>query len=299
MPLFSSFIQTPAKVNLGLKVVRRRADGYHDIYTVMEPVSLSDSLYCEFKAASKNSFSLQCPQLKDLSSDQNLVIKTARMMLEIARERGCERAGSWDFFLDKRVPTGAGLGGGSSNAAGVIKVLNRFYNLNLNAGEMVKAATRIGADVPFFLNPGLSLVEGIGERVTLLGSPRPRYYLLVKPPFSINTAWAYSALQPVCEKSSINYDVGQFQLASTNSSYLLENDFEKPVMDCYPLLAEIKEWLMSEGGGSSSLMSGSGSVIYAVYPELESAMQSEIGARKKFAGCDCQFYVARNLNNIS
>ena len=92
MPAFSSFIQTPAKVNLGLKIVRRRTDGYHDIHTVMEPVSLSDSLYCEFKEAPQNSFTVQCPQLKTLDSDNNLVVKAARLISGIAREHGCEKA---------------------------------------------------------------------------------------------------------------------------------------------------------------------------------------------------------------
>jgi len=299
MSTFSSFIQTPAKVNLGLKIVRRRADGYHDIHTVMEPVSLSDSLYCEFNEAPQNSFSVQCPQLENLASDNNLVIKAARKMFEIAQEHGCDRVGSWNFFLDKRIPSGAGLGGGSSNAAGVIKLLDKFYKLGLSLSEMVQAATSIGADVPFFNDPGLSLIEGIGEIITPLGTARSRYYLLIKPPLSINTAWAYSALQASFEGRSSNYDVEQFKAASTADHYLLENDFEAPIMDRYPQLAEIKQWLMGKGCALASLMSGSGSVVYAIYSDLEDAMQGEAAARRQFAGCGCQFYLARNLNKFT
>ncbi len=299
MPAFSSFLQTPAKVNLGLKIVRRRADGYHDIHTIMEPVSLSDSIYCEFQEASQNSFHVQCPQLENLDSDNNLVVKAARIIFEIAVERSCERVGRWQFFLDKRVPSGAGLGGGSSNAAGIIKLLNKFYKLNLDTAEMVQAATSIGADVPFFLNPELSLVEGIGDRITPLGGSCPRYYLLIKPPFSINTAWAYSALQATVEKCSLNYDVEQFKAQSMTGSYALENDFEAPLMERHPLLADIKQWLLGKGCALASLMSGSGSVVYAIYANLEDAIEGEMAARRQFTGVGCHFYLARNLNKFS
>ncbi len=298
MPTFTSFFLTPAKVNLGLKIVRRRADGYHDLYTVMEPVSLVDTLYCEFRPAPKDSFSVQCPQLMTLDSDNNLVAKAARLMAGVARKYGRERVGSWNFFLDKRIPSGAGLGGGSSNAAGVIKLLDKFYKLNLNAAEMVEAATAIGADVPFFLNPELSLVEGIGDRINPLGVSRPRYYLFIKPPFAIDTPWAYASLKATAEERPSDYDLEQFKTASTVDSYALENDFENSVLDRYPLLRDIKRWLMDSAGVLGALMSGSGSVVYAIYPDLESAAQGEIAARRQFEGGGCLFYLARNLNTF-
>lgn len=299
MPTFTSFFPTPAKVNLGLKIVRRRADGYHDLYTVMEPISLADTIYCEFRSAPKDSFSVQCPQLGNLDSDSNLVTRAARLMAGLARKYGRERVGSWNFFLDKRVPSGAGLGGGSSNAAGIIKLLDKFYKLNLNAAELVGVATAIGADVPFFLNPELSLVEGIGDRITPLGISRQRYYLLIKPPFAIDTPWAYASLKATLQERPYDYDIEQFKRASTTEYYALENDFENSVMDRYPLLKEIKRWLMDSSGGLGALMSGSGSVIYAIYSDLESATLGEIAARSQFDGSGCLFYLARNLNTFS
>ena len=298
MPTFTSFFLSPAKVNLGLKIVRRRADGYHDLYTVMEPISLVDTLYCEFRPAPKDSFSVQCPQLMILDSDNNLVVKAARLMAGVARKYGREKVGGWNFFLDKRIPSGAGLGGGSSNAAGVIKLLDKFYKLNLNAAEMVEIATAIGADVPFFLNPELSLVEGIGDRINPLGVTRSRYYLLIKPPFAIDTPWAYASLKVTAEVRPSDYDLEQFKTVSTVASYALENDFENSVMDHYPLLRDIKRWLMDRAGVLGALMSGSGSVVYAIYPDLESATQGEIAARRQFEGGGCLFYLARNLNTF-
>ena len=291
----SNFI-TLAKVNLGLKIVRKRADGYHDLYTVMEPVSLADSLYCEFCPASENSFSVQCPQLMALGSDDNLIVKAARLMSGIARERGLEKVGRWDFFLDKRIPAGAGMGGGSSNAASVIKLFDKFLDLQLSPSELVQAATVIGADVPFFLNPELSLVEGIGDRITSLGRSRPRYYLFVKPPFAINTASAYASINASCEERRVNYDVEQFKAASRSTHYLLENDFEDSIMALYPLLADIKQGLMQSDGALGALMSGSGSVIYAIFPDLKTASLAEIVARRQWQESGCLFYLARNIN---
>ena len=299
LPTFTSFFLTPAKVNLGLKIIRRRADGYHDLYSVMEPVSLADSLYCEFRAAPKNSFSVQCPQLMALDADDNLVVKAARLMAGMAQEQGREIKGHWDFLLDKRIPSGAGLGGGSSNAAGVIKLLDKFYKLSLNTAEMVKAAAAIGADVPFFLNPELSLVEGIGDRITQLGGSRPRYYLLIKPPFAIDTSWAYASLKATVEERFSGYDIEQFKEASTTVCYTLENDFESSVMANYPLLADIKRWFMSSAGALGALMSGSGSVVFAIYPDLETAFQGEIAARRQWEESGCLFYLARNLMAMS
>lgn len=295
LPTFTSFFMTPAKVNLGLKIVRKRDDGYHDLYTVMEPVSLVDSLYCEFRPAAENFFSVQCPQLMTLDVDDNLVVKAARLMAGIARDRGLEKVGRWDFFLDKRIPSGAGMGGGSSNAAGVMRLLDKFFDLNLEPDEMVQAATVIGADVPFFLNPELSLIEGIGDRITPLGGFRLRYYLFVKPPFSINTASAYASLKTTTKERSASYDIEQFKAASRSSCYTLENDFEDSVMACHPLLAEIKRGLMGSGGVLGALMSGSGSVVYAVYPDLETATHGEVAARRQWQESGCLFYLARNI----
>jgi len=293
---FSTFIVTPAKVNLGLKIVRRREDGYHDIYSVMEPVSLVDTLYCEFHPASENSFFLQSPQMMELDPEANLVVKAARKMVARAREQGVTTCGCWNFWLDKKIPSGAGLGGGSSNAAGIIKLLNNFYELELETDELVAIAAALGADIPFFLTPELSLIEGIGDRITPLQQTRRRYYLLIKPGFSIDTGWAYSGLNASMASSNAGYDIDQFRSHPENLSYALENDFEASVMAAHPQLEEIKAWLAKSPGSQGALMSGSGSVVYAVYPELGSAVRAEADARQYWQGSGCDFFLARNLN---
>jgi len=292
---FSTFITTPAKVNLGLKIVRRREDGYHDIRTVMEPISLVDTIYCEYIKASADSFSLESPQMMELAAEDNLVVKAARKIVDLAHEQGLEQKGHWHFWVEKRVPAGAGLGGGSSNAAGVMNLLKNFYKLKLPASEFNRMAVQLGADIPFFLKPGLALVEGVGERVTPLAHPQKRYYLLIKPTFAINTGWAYSALNATSETLPAEYDVKQFSRGSGDFRYLLENDFEVPVMAAHPQLAEIKEWLENSLGALGSLMSGSGSVVYAVYPDLKLAILAEAAARRSWLGAGCEFFLARNL----
>jgi len=293
---FSAFIVTQAKVNLGLKIVRRREDGYHDIYTVMEPVSLVDTIYCEFHPASKNSFSLQSPQMVELDAESNLVVKAARKMVARVRKQGVTTRGHWNFWLEKRIPTGAGLGGGSSNAAGIIKLLNNFYKLGLEADELMEIATGLGADIPFFIEPELSLIEGIGDRITPLQQTQRRYYLLIKPGFGINTGWAYSSLNASMTNSFSGYDIDQFKERPEDLCYSLENDFEAPVMAAHPQLAEIKTWLAESPGSLGALMSGSGSMVYAVYPELEFAVRAEADARQQWQGSGCDFFLARNLN---
>ncbi|MBN2808472.1 MAG: 4-(cytidine 5'-diphospho)-2-C-methyl-D-erythritol kinase [Deltaproteobacteria bacterium] len=295
MSSYSAFIQTPAKVNLGLKIVCRRADGYHDIHTVMEPITLADSLYCEFTEGRRNRFVMQCPQLANLDPADNLVVRAARLIFGMAQEQGCRLSGSWNFFLDKKIPFGAGLGGGSSNAAGVVRLFDKFYGLHLSSADLCRAAAAIGADVPFFINPELSLVEGIGDRITPLGRARPRYYLLVKPPFPINTAWAYAALQAGEARCPVEYDCEQFKAGAIADGYALENDFEAAVMTHHPLLAELKQWLLRQSGVLGALMSGSGSVVYAVFADLPAAIEAETAARRQFAGLGCRFFLARNL----
>ena len=295
---FSTFIVTPAKVNLGLKIVRRREDGFHDIYTVMEPVSLVDTIYCEFHPALKDSFALQSPQMMEFDAESNLVIKAARRMTAEARKRGVTVSGHWNFWLEKKIPAGAGLGGGSSNAAGIIRLFNDFYKLELASDELITIAAALGADIPFFLAPELSLIEGIGDRITPLPPTRRRYYLLVKPEFGINTGWAYTSLKATAENRFIGYDLDQFREHPTGVGYFLENDFEAPVMASYPQLKEIKTWLAGTSGSLGALMSGSGSVVYAVYPELEAAVLAEAQALQRWQGSGWEFFLARNLNQF-
>lgn len=298
-PIFSTLLATPAKVNLGLKIVGRRPDGYHDILTVMEPISLADNLYCEFRPGSEDHFFLFSPQLPELAPADNLVVKAAVAMADLARERGRKVTGSWHFFLDKRIPAGAGLGGGSSNAAAVMLLLNRFYKLKLSREELVAAALVLGADIPFFIDPGLARVEGIGERVTRLKGLRSRWYVLAKPAFGVDTGWAYAALKfETGGRRVVDYDTEQFSRPGLVVSYQLENDFEGPVMTRYPLLARLKEWFGARPECRGTLMSGSGAVVYGIFDSFAAARREFAKARRQWSGEGCSIYLARNLTAV-
>jgi 4-diphosphocytidyl-2-C-methyl-D-erythritol kinase len=285
---------TPAKINLGLKILRRRADGYHDIYTVMEPISLADILYGEFHPE-REDFTLNCPQLPELDPAANLVLRAARAVAAVAQARGLGKTGGWEFFLDKRIPSGAGLGGGSSNAGAVIRELEAFYGLVLTPTERLELALTLGADVPFFLVPRLALVEGIGERVTFLGSPRRRWYLLVQPPFAVNTASAYSALEMSGERTAPEWDLAGLTQAAAAGRLPGENDFEIPVGASHPELYEIKAALAARTGCLGALMSGSGSVVYGVFADFAAVTAAAGELAEIWAGRDLHLFSACNL----
>lgn len=291
---FFSLLATPAKLNLSLRIVGRRADGYHDLISVFEPLTLADCLSCRYRPdGGPPRFSLECPQLPDLAPEDNLVFKAARMMSRRAEAEGRRVCGEWHFFLDKRIPQGAGLGGGSGNAAAVINLFNDFYGLGLELEERRRLGARLGADVPFFVEPALSLAEGVGERLTRLNDAgETRYYLLVKPAFGIPTAWAYQALDPATFSTASSV---REQLLTAPLQHPLVNDFEVPVMAAHPELKELKAWLASRCGCAGALMSGSGSCFYGLFHDFALARQAAEEAKTGWRRHGCKIMLAQNL----
>ncbi len=289
-------ITCPAKVNLGLKVVGRREDGYHLLETVMEPISLFDVLTLRVSSAQSPVVTLQCPGVSGLKVGDNLVVKAAQKMLAIAAARGCGATADFSFFLDKQIPVGAGLGGGSSDAAAALLLLNAFLALELSLSELRLIAIDLGADVPFFLQPEPCLAEGIGEQLSPLPHPQRRWYVLVKPPVAINTSWAYKKLNYELTNNKYNISILQFsQPLYGSEKYSLINDFEGVIFAEFQLLAEIKQWLMGRRGVRGALMSGSGSVVYAVFSAYEPALQAYKDACSRWSGSGWLVFLGHNL----
>jgi len=289
-------ITCPAKVNLGLKVVGRREDGYHLLETVMEPVSLFDVLSLRVSSAQSPVVTLRCPDIPGLKTGDNLVVKAARKMLAMAAARGIDTAADFSFFLDKQIPVGAGLGGGSSDAAAVLLLLNAFLALELSLSELQLLAIDLGADVPFFLQPELCLVEGIGEQLSPLPHPRRRWYVLVKPPLVINTSWAYKKLNYELTNNKYNISMRQFsQPVYGSEKYGLINDFEGVIFAEFQLLAEIKQWLMGRRKVRGALMSGSGSAVYAVFSAYEPTLQAYKDACSRWGDSGWLIFLGHNL----
>jgi len=242
-------ILTPAKINLTLEIVRRRPDGFHDLATWMLPIGLVDSL--EIEEASEASFS---SNILELGSDpSNLVIQA----VEAFAQATSIRAASYQIRLNKNVPISAGLGGGSSNAAGTFRLLNRLHGNPLSEDHLHKLAASLGADVAFFVSPRSAWCTGRGENLEPRYFPEDLWVFLVKPGFGVSTSEAYQAytLLPFQKKKGIE----EKTIWGT-----LRNDLEPAVFQKYVLLPVIKDWLKQQPETLFALMSGSGSTMFSV-----------------------------------
>jgi len=256
-----------SKVNIGLKVLNQRDDGYHDIYTVFQELNFGDSLQVE---KTDNGCTLSS-NMDWIPTDETNICYKAYVALKNARPE----LGGVSIHIDKKVPAGSGLGGGSANGAAVLKGINELYDLNLSNDELEKIGASVGADVPFFIKGGTQLGEGIGDRLTPLLSHIKGTYLLVVPDISINTTWAYSEL-----KNKLNQEIflPKFvgYIGEDNASLeIFENDFERIVIPAYPEIGAIKQKMLELGARFASL-SGSGSTVYGIFDEDASAKEAEL-----------------------
>jgi 4-diphosphocytidyl-2-C-methyl-D-erythritol kinase len=237
-----------AKVNLFLRVLGRREDGFHEIETLMAPITLCDSLEIE----RANKFDFHCDE-PALASEDNLVVRAAHLFfLEANREPKVRLA------LRKEIPHGAGLGGGSSDAAAALRGLNRFFNAGLSNEKLSTLAAQLGSDVSFFVNETAASCSGRGEIVTPAALPVQLSLLLLKPEFRIPSSWAYSRWQATREVAGAIYQPQKFG----GSTFV--NDLERPVFEKFVFLALVKTWLLEQSEVGAALMSGSGSTIFAV-----------------------------------
>ncbi len=242
-----------AKINIGLHITEKRSDGFHNLETVMYPVPLTDAL--EFVESDTLRFESSGLQI-DGDSEQNLVLKAYHLLKEKFNLPPIH------IHLHKNIPMGAGLGGGSSDAAFMLKMLNDHFKLNLSNTELEKFAAQLGSDCAFFINNQPVYGHGRGELmepINLLLSGI--YILLVKPPFSISTKEAYSNVVPQKSRLSLKALV-DFSLTQWKPN--IKNQFEKTLFPVYPEMAEIKEKLYSQGALYAS-MTGSGSAVYGLF----------------------------------
>ncbi|MBN2232573.1 MAG: 4-(cytidine 5'-diphospho)-2-C-methyl-D-erythritol kinase [Deltaproteobacteria bacterium] len=290
----------PAKINLWLSVVGRRADGYHDLQTVMEPISLADELRLRvLPATGAARVTVRCPALPDLPAERNLVYRAAAALLERSAGLGNPPpAVEFEFELKKHIPHGAGLGGGSSDAAAALRLLNDHLSTPLPATELFTVARTIGADVPFFLHCRLCYAEGIGDRIMPLDDPIPRWYLLLKPPVNIETGWAYSQLRVNNKLTNRKLHINMrqfFQPGFLGKKYSLFNDFEAVVGRSVPGLQLMRAWLEARREHAGVLMSGSGSCLFAVFHSAAAASRAYTEAAGGWRSSSVWFKTARNL----
>ena len=253
-------VRCPAKLNLFLEVVRRRPDGYHDLDTVMQAIDLYDDLHIEPRPGP--ALTLECSDPSLPTDGRNLVIRAAQALRERA---GCR--GGAHLRLVKRIPSEAGLGGGSSDAAGAIAGLARAWRLGLSSAELADVAAAVGSDVAFFLTGGAAHCTGRGERVEPLAVRAGFHAVLLCPPVGVSTAAAYRELRFPLTAIEINSTMMRRALGEGSLDALgrcLFNRLEAPAFRLEPSLAEVKAQLAASPLLAGALMTGSGSAIFGL-----------------------------------
>lgn len=278
-------IKCPAKVNLSLDVIERRQDGYHNLEMIMHQIRLFDTLTVTLYPASSSEITLSTNLGFLPVDDKNLCAKATRIFFE--ETKLCAKV---NIELKKRIPVGAGLGGGSSDAAGMLLALNHLTGKPLSKEKLSGLAQKIGADVPFFIYGGCMLARGIGEILSPLPVLNDKTFLVAKPKYGISTPYVYKNL--VLDENTLHPDT-QSAIAALrqNDAKLLgkfaSNVLETVVTKDYPEIEEYKK-IMNNFGAAYSLMSGSGSAVFGVFDNPEDAKL----AAEKLKELTRQVYIA-------
>jgi 4-diphosphocytidyl-2-C-methyl-D-erythritol kinase len=241
----------PAKINLSLRVLGRRSDGFHEIETLIAPISLCDEIKIERSGNQEIAF--RCDDLSVPKGEDNIVVRGANLFFQETKITS-----GISIVLKKRIPHGAGLGGGSSDAASTLLALNELFETNLPREALGKMAEMIGSDVPFFISQSAAVCKGRGELVSPTRLRERLLVLLLKPAFGVPTQWAYSRWRDSREIPGVSY------ASQALDSQTFVNDLERPVFEKFVFLAQLKMWLLKQPEVGVALMSGSGSTVFAV-----------------------------------
>lgn len=278
------------KINLGLDVLGRRENGYHDVRMIMQTLYLYDNVTIIKKK--KPGIILET-NFKFLPTDEhNIAWKAAQMLLEEFHIREGVK-----ILLDKHIPVAAGMAGGSSNAAAVLFGMNQLFGLGLSQQELMDRGVKLGADVPYCIMRGTVLAEGIGEELTPL-PPMPRCYILIaKPPISVSTKMVYEKLdsKEIEKHPDIDGLIEGLEAQDLKKiAACMGNVLEKVTIEEYPVIAEIKESMLREGA-LGSMMSGSGPTVFGIFDDKHVA--KEAMSSLKAQGIARQVYLA-NVHNV-
>ena len=254
-----------AKINIGLNIIDKCKNGYHLLESLMQEISFGDTINVTIKKTAGDTI-IKSKGIPINCSERNNTCY--QLISEIKKEYNIEN--EIIIELDKKIPIGAGLGGGSSNAASILNFLDRAFNLKLADKKKINICKKIGMDVPFFIKGSLQYTEGMGEITTML----PRlfegyYFLIVHPPFSIPTKWAYSKLNKHLPSNKMLYNL--LALKEPLRWNLFRNDFEDVVIPRYPEIGVLKDIMLNHGAVYSSL-SGSGSTVFGIYHNYDQAL---------------------------
>jgi len=277
-------LKAPAKINWFLSVLGKRNDGFHEIQSLLQKITLYDVL--RFSSLEETagpglhdgvtrSHNIVVETSAPIAAQQNLVYKAA---MRLKSRYGIEKGAV--IHLEKNIPMGAGLGGGSSDAAAALQGLTKLWSLGLTVEELCDIAEELGSDVPFFLRGSLAYVYGRGEKLIPRKALRPLDFLLVKPSFDVSTAWVYKNFALLTKKvekvNNIEHFIRNIERAELNGiAGDLSNDLESVTVGSFPVIAEIKDMLCRQGA-VFSLMSGSGSTVFGVFESRRLAEQASL-----------------------
>lgn len=282
-------LKARAKINLGLDVLRKREDGYHDVRMVMQTIGIYDRLIItripeEDIRIKSNLFFLPV-------NENNLIYKAAKLLKD-----SFGFAGGVEIDLNKFIPVSAGLAGGSTDAASTLFGLNRLFDLGLSTKDLMELGVSIGADVPYCVMRGTALAEGIGEKLTAI-PPLPRCWILIaKPPVNVSTKLVYESLDMngVDRHPDIDGLIDAIKRQDINGvCSLMGNVLENVTVPLYPVIESIKNDMM-DNGAINAMMSGSGPTVFGIFPDEETILKCQAFLKKK--GEARQVYITESFN---
>ena len=283
-------IKAYAKINLSLDVLGKREDGYHELKTIMQTVTLHDTVYMDKTPAG---ISLDCGKSRIPRDNTNIAWKAASLII-----RKYNIKSGLKIKIVKRIPVAAGLAGGSTDAAAVLRGMNQLFSLDLDNEELGILGKQIGADVPYCINGGTRLAEGIGEQLTVLPDFDGVDIVMVKPGIGVSTKWVYENLDPVLIGNMDRPDTALMGQAIARHDIkavaaLMKNVLEKVTVPTYPVIQEAKDKLIKKGA-AGSMMSGSGPTVFGIFSDGSAAEKacSILSEDKRW-----QCYHVKTMNN--
>lgn len=264
-------IKSPAKINIGLNIINKREDGFHNLETIFYPLELFD----EITITKNSSFSFNSNDKQLNLEKTNLIIRAKETL-----ENFCQTTFNVNIYLKKKIPIGAGLGGGSSNAASTLIGLTKLFNIKISDSDLSGMGLSLGSDVPFFLNPVPSFAESRGEILYPLSIIAKKFLLIVNPGIHISTRWAFGLIKPSLPKSSLKLFALKQNISIEEIITAASNDFENIVFAHFPMVAGIKK-KMFEFGARQSMMTGTGSTVWGMFDDKETAYQAEVYFKNK------------------
>ncbi len=277
-------LESPAKINLRLEILKKREDGYHEIRTIFQKISLYDTLH--FSMDRRKGVRITTDHRDLVTGKKNLVYQAVKSILKKS-----DYGGGVKVEIEKRIPIGAGLGGGSSNAATALKALNRLLKIDLKRKELREIGEKIGADVPFFLFKGSAVGTGIGERLRKIELPA-LWYILISPNFEVSTQWAYQ--NSILTKTKSHFNLHKLLKSRKGIVHLLRNDLEAVVSARHPEIISMKGMLLS-AGAMGAMMTGSGPTVFGLFDREKKAIRAFKQLKRKIWARRWEIFLAQSV----